>query len=279
MQQYLHNDFATSQPLVLRAPTPALSRRAGYHMESQVPSPNMEAKSQLLSLKEPHWMRILVLLCTHICRQDLCWELGLAYCSTQFSTQVSSLTSNKQCHVGIHVILLRLRTWETSCEVVSPNFHALHDWDCTLCVLRLPHFHGGPVHMEAKSQLLSLKEPHWMRILVLLCTHICRQDLCWELGLAYCSTQFSTQVSNLTSNKQCHVVIHVILLRLRTWDLLWSGKSQLSCSPRLRFHRLTKSDMGLRTSYPHVNRSLTPNFASLWEGCFECISLINKFWG
>ena len=173
MQQYLHNDFATSQPLVLRAPTPALSRRAGYHMESQVPSPNM----------------------------------------------------------------------------------------------------------EAKSQLLSLKEPHWMRILVLLCTHICRQDLCWELGLAYCSTQFSTQVSNLTSNKQCHVVIHVILLRLRTWDLLWSGKSQLSCSPRLRFHRLTKSDMGLRTSYPHVNRSLTPNFASLWEGCFECISLINKFWG
>ena len=36
---------------------------------------------------------------------DLCRELALAFCSTQLSTHVLSLTSKKCCHVGIHVIL------------------------------------------------------------------------------------------------------------------------------------------------------------------------------
>jgi hypothetical protein len=31
--------------------------------------------------------------------------LGLAFCSTQLSTQVLSLTSKTFCHLGIHVVL------------------------------------------------------------------------------------------------------------------------------------------------------------------------------
>ena len=54
--------------------------------------------------------------------RDLSWELGLAFCSIQLSTQVLSLTPQKCCHVGIHVIL---GTWDM-CEVVNPNFHALN---------------------------------------------------------------------------------------------------------------------------------------------------------
>ena len=57
--------------------------------------------------------------------QDLCWELGQAFCSTRLSTQVLTPTLKKCCHVGIHVIL------GTLCEVVGANFHALNDWDCT----------------------------------------------------------------------------------------------------------------------------------------------------
>ena len=40
-------------------------------------------------------------------------------------------------------------------------------------------------------------------------------------------------------------------LGLRTWDPMWSGKSQLPCSQRLRLHRLTSSDLGLST-WDHV---------------------------
>ena len=56
--------------------------------------------------------------------RDLCWELSLAFCSTQLSTQVPSLSFKKvlppkhPCH-----------TWGsrlgTSCEVISPNFHSM----------------------------------------------------------------------------------------------------------------------------------------------------------
>jgi hypothetical protein len=35
-------------------------------------------------------------------------------------------------------------------------------------------------------------------------------------------------------------------LGLRTWDPMWSGKSQIPCSQQLRLHILTSSDVGLR---------------------------------
>ena len=74
------------------------------------------------------------------------------------------------------------------------------------------------------------------------------QDLCWELGLAFASSQLSTQVSILTSkNCCCHVDIHVTL---ETWNSLWSGKSQLPCSQWPRLHGLTSSDLGLGTREP-----------------------------
>jgi hypothetical protein len=56
---------------------------------------------------------------------DLCWQLGLAFCSTQLLTQIPSLTSKNCCDVDIHVIVGIL------CEVVSPNFHALNGSDWT----------------------------------------------------------------------------------------------------------------------------------------------------
>ena len=48
---------------------------------------------------------------------DLCWEMHMTFSSTHPSTQVLSLTSQKRCHVSIHVIL---GTWglETMCEAV-----------------------------------------------------------------------------------------------------------------------------------------------------------------
>ena len=75
-----------------------------------VSSPNMEAKSQLLSLKKTFKYGQLSLKSDldsfmHKYSWDLCWELGLAFCSTQLSTQVPSLISKKCCHMGIYVIL------------------------------------------------------------------------------------------------------------------------------------------------------------------------------
>jgi hypothetical protein len=56
--------------------------------------------------------------------QDLCWDLGLVFCSTQTSTQVPHLTSKKCCHVGIYVILgtqdLRLSVkWQGPTSMLS----------------------------------------------------------------------------------------------------------------------------------------------------------------
>ena len=39
-------------------------------------------------------------------------------------------------------------------------------------------------------------------------------------------------------------------LELRTWDPMWSDKSQLWCSQRLRLHRLTSSDLGFMAWSP-----------------------------
>ena len=96
-----------------------------------------------------------------------------------------------------------------------------------------------------KSQLLGLKSPlkyGLYEILNILCKKY--QDLCCKLGLDFCSTQLSTQVPSLTFKKWCHVGIHVIL---GTWDLVWSGKFQLTCSHWLRLCRLTSSELGFRT--------------------------------
>ena len=95
-------------------------------------SPNMEVKSQLLSLKTPtplkKWLiiRSVVSWLFHAkYPKNLYWELGLVFRSIQLLTQVLSLTTKKCCHVGIHVIL------GTPREAISPNFHALNVRDYT----------------------------------------------------------------------------------------------------------------------------------------------------
>ena len=135
-------------------------------MGSEVPlmptSPNMEAKSQVLSLKKSlkqglisvkvsFWLlhakkisglcELGLALCSTHCNteyHDQCYGqracihagiyiralflLFLLLCSTQHSTQIAHLTSKKLCHVGNHAIL---KTWDP-CEVVRPNFHILN---------------------------------------------------------------------------------------------------------------------------------------------------------
>ena len=78
------------------------------------------------------------------------------------------------------------------------------------------------------------------------------QDLCCELGLALCLIQYSTQVQNSTSPLES-VAMYGIHVTLETWNLkpcVWSGKSQLPCSQRLRLHGLTSSDLGHGTWDP-----------------------------
>ena len=97
---------------------------------------------------------ILFILCKKL-PQDLCCELDLAFCSTQPSTKVLSLTS-KNCCLCRH----SCHTWDvglgTLCEVASLNFHALNSWDCIdlaqvnwdlglgTCVNRPLLFHSPP---------------------------------------------------------------------------------------------------------------------------------------
>jgi hypothetical protein len=69
-------------------------------------------------------------------------------------------------------------------------------------------------------------------------------DWCWELDLAFCSTQLSTSVPSFT----CYACILVIL---GTQDLGSHVKSQLPCSQWLRLHILTSSDLGF-TTLDHV---------------------------
>jgi hypothetical protein len=72
----------------------------------------------------------------------------------------------------------------------------------------------SPHHWETKSQLLSLTKSWLILIKVGSWLFYAKNkiwDLCWGLGLAFCLTQISTQVPSLTSQKCCHVSIHVIL--------------------------------------------------------------------
>jgi hypothetical protein len=87
----------------------------------------MKAKSQLFTLKNPlKYGQLsskldLWSFYTKTFMGLVCWELGLAFCLTQFSTQVPSLTSKKCCHVR-HPC----HSWDSrlgsQCEVLSYAF-------------------------------------------------------------------------------------------------------------------------------------------------------------
>ena len=102
-------------------------------------SPNMEAKSQLFNVKEPlncglyplKWhLDYLILKVLKMCQ-----ELGLAFCSPQLSTQVSSLASKKRCHIGIFMSYLGSGKSKLACSeqlrlhgLVSSDL-GLRTWD------------------------------------------------------------------------------------------------------------------------------------------------------
>ena len=87
------------------------------HMGSQVPSPNswlsspnMKAKSQLLSLHKPNNVRFIFNEdgSRLVCAQQIVGfvsRVGFSFLFDKLSTQVTRFTFKKCCHVGIHVIL------------------------------------------------------------------------------------------------------------------------------------------------------------------------------
>ena len=97
--------------------------------KSQVPlmlaSHNMDAKSQLASLKKPlKYGRLSLKSYMQKYLRDLGSELGLAFCSTQLATSLKPhLQKMLPCTHSCHTWNLGLRTL---CEMLSPSFHALN---------------------------------------------------------------------------------------------------------------------------------------------------------
>ena len=137
--------------------------------------------------------------------------------------------------------------------------------------------------MKATSQPLSLKKlfKHVLYSIklnldCLMPKHFVR--LVWRVGSRFFARPNSpAQVPSLTSQKCCYVDILAVL---GTWDLVWSGKSQLPRYQRLRLQGLTWSDLGLRTWDPlcepapnnvtYLTQSNESEYNDRWqeEGCY-----------
>ena len=90
-----------------------------------------------------------------------------------------------------------------------------------------------------KTWLIIINVGSWLFML----RHL--QNLCWELGLASCSTQHKPQVSLPKS-----YAMHASMFILHIWGPVWSGKPQLPCSQWLEVHKLTSSSLGHWTQDP-----------------------------
>ena len=144
----------------------------------------------------------------------------------------------------------------------------------TACNLQLVHM-GSQVplmlassNMEAKSQLLNLKAfiKIWLVILKSNLNYLMQNyswDLSWVMDLAPYLTQLSTQVLSLTSKK-----ILPSYLKLKTWNPVWSGKSQRPCSQRLRLHQINLQmtwDLGLETRVNQPLEALDLISINIWN--------------
>ena len=76
----------------------------------------------------------------------------------------------------------------------------------------------------------------------------------------------------------------ILYAGIQIWNHVWSGKSQLSCAQWLRLHKLTSSDLGVRTWDPCKLALNTLNivFSVVWYfyvlvATFPITFLINKF--
>ena len=95
---------------------------------------------------------------------------------------------------------------------------------------------------------------HQSRVFILLSKQ--SWDLCWELGIIFArpNSQHKPQISPpkvMSCRHPCHAWD---LFRTQDLGPMWSGKSQLSCSQRLRLHRLSSSDLGTWDLGLHVNQ-------------------------
>ena len=114
-------------------------------------------------------------------------------------------------------------------------------------------------NMEAKPQLSSLRVGSWLFYAKIF------TELVLKVGSNFLlDTSPEPHLQKVLSCRHpCH-----------TWNLglgtpMWSGKSQLPCSQRLRLQWLTSSDLGLGT---HVNRA----YLNTWNSCYTYhIPIIN----
>ena len=104
-----------------------------------------------------------LIIATKVYSQVLRWELGLAFCSTQLSTQVPCLTFGKMLPCARHPCHTpKLRT---PCEVVSPNFQALYrlncmdwpkmTWELFLYYFKIEGWQANAIAHEAVDHLTS----------------------------------------------------------------------------------------------------------------------------
>ena len=91
---------------------------------------------------------------------------------------------------------------------------------------------------------------HWSRILVILCKKFSGLVLQARYGFLLNPTLNTSPKPQLLKVRPCRHPYHTWDLGLGTWNPVWSGKSHLSCSQRLRLHRLTSGELEIKTWDP-----------------------------
>ena len=163
-------------------------------------------------------------------------ELGSAFCSTQPSTQVPSLTSKMCCQVGYHVTLGTLDSWpHLKWEV--PIFFVVNNWDCIDWQVIWDLGLGTPSEVVNPNFFCSQR----LRLHGLTSSDLGLRN--WDPCEVVSPNLFCSQrlrLHGLTSSD----------LGLRTWDPCEVVCPNFFCSECFRLHGLTSNDLGIRTWDP-----------------------------
>ena len=93
-----------------------------------------------------------------------------------------------------------------------------------------------------KMWLVIAKVGYWLFYATIFAGFVLRVGYCFLLNPTL-NTSSKPHIQQVLSCRQTSISY----LGLRIWDPVWSGKSQLPCSQRLRLHRWTSSELGHRT--------------------------------
>ena len=119
---------------------------------------------------------------------------------------------------------------------------------------QVPFMSTSP-NMDAKSQPLSLKNlfKAWF-ISIKVRSWLFYANFLWDFLLRVESSFLLDPTLNTSSDPHLQRVLpcrhYCHYLGLGTWDLVWSGKSQLPSSQWLRLQELTSSELGVKTCDP-----------------------------